>query len=332
MFQTEINVFLQSFETDLLTKIFFLITSLGFKEFFLAFVIIFMFGIDFKKGLVLTHVLIVTGLITELLKHFFSLPRPYHVDSNVKTLFDSSPNDSPFTSEGANSLFGLPSQNVIEYYRAKSNTLFGLPSGHTSTALTIWGSLIIFYKQFWVKIVSFVLILLIPLSRIYLGRHFLGDVLGGYFVGGILLYAFYLLYYKKRFRRFSSRSIKKSPKFFIHLIYFLFGPLLFFILFPEIHARLAGVLLGINFLLIYFTAKGFPIHYQKILKRILSSIIAITFFACLSFIIYMLLDFIIAETPFIKFVSSGLITAFGLWTTGKVCAGLKLIQIDHYSD
>jgi membrane-associated phospholipid phosphatase len=210
MFQTELIHYLQSFETDWLTKIFFIFTTLGFKEFFLAFVIIFMFGINFKKGMVLTHVIIVTGLITEMLKHFFSLPRPYHVDSNIKMLGKNIQNDSPFTNGGADSFFGLPASDVIDYYRNKTNTLFGLPSGHTSTSVTIWGSLFLLYKEYWIKTVCLILIIMIPLSRLYLGRHFLGDVLGGYIVGAVILLIFYLLYYKNRFRRFRSRSIKYS--------------------------------------------------------------------------------------------------------------------------
>ena len=332
MFQTELIHFLQSFETDWLTQIFFIFTTLGYKEFFLAFVIIFMFGINFKKGLVLTHVIIVTGLITEMLKHIFSLPRPYHVDSKVKMLGKNVINDSPFTNGSADSFFGLPASDVIDYYRNKTGTLFGLPSGHTSTAVTIWGSLFLLYKEYWIKTVCLILIIMIPLSRLYLGRHFLGDVLGGYIVGGLFLLVFYLLYYKNTFRRFRSRSIKYTSKFFVHLVYLLFTPLLFFVAFPEIHTRLSGALLGINFLLLYFTAKGFPKHYQRIIKRIFSSVVAIIFFSSLSFILYQLFNKFLPDTLLLKFVTSGFITAFGIWATLKLCTGLKLLKLDSFSD
>jgi membrane-associated phospholipid phosphatase len=162
MFQTEIIHFIQSFETDLLTKIFLFFTSLGYKEFFLGFVIIFIFGIDFKKGLVLTHVIIITGLITELLKQLFALPRPYHVDNNIKTLWTNDPNGSKFSNGGAESFFGLPADQVIQFYRNKVEIAFGLPSGHTSTATAIWGSLIILYKNIWIRSISVLMIIAIP--------------------------------------------------------------------------------------------------------------------------------------------------------------------------
>ena len=332
MFQTELIHFLQSFESDWLTKVFYFFTTLGFKEFFLVFVIVFMFGINFKKGLVLTHVIIVTGLITEMLKHIFSLPRPYHVDSKVKMLGKNVINDSPFTDGSADSFFGLPASDVIDYYKNKTGMLFGLPSGHTSTAVIIWGSIFLLYKKYWIKTTCLFLILLIPLSRLYLGRHFLGDVLGGYLVGGVLLLFFYLLYYKNGFRRLRSRSIRFSSKFFVHLVYLLFTPLLFFVAFPEIHTRLSGTLLGINFLLVYFTAKGFPKHYQSIIKRCLASIVAIIFFSSLSFILYQLFNVFLPDTLLLKFVTSGFITAFGIWTTVQLCSGLRLLKLDSFAD
>jgi hypothetical protein len=166
----------------------------------------------------------------------------------------------------------------------------------------------------------------------YLGRHFLGDVLAGYLVGGLLLLFFYQIYYKNRFRRFSSRSIKYSKKFFIHLIYLLFTPLIIFVLFPHTHTRLSGALLGINFLLVVFTAKGFPILYSKFGKRILSALIALIFFSAVSFILYYIFSIVLEETDLIKFVSSAFISGFGIWITTKVCAGLNLLHLDHYKD
>jgi membrane-associated phospholipid phosphatase len=290
-----------------------------------------MFGIDFKKGLVLTHVLIVTGLLTEMLKHIFLLPRPYNVDSNIKLLGKNIQNDSPFTNGGADNFFGLPAADVIEYYRNKTGTLFGLPSGHTSTAVTLWGSIILFYNQYAIKIICLILIVMIPFSRMYLGVHFLGDILAGYLVGGILLLVFYFIYYKNRFRRFSSRSIKYSSKFFIHLVYLLFAPLIYFVTFPEIHTRLSGTLLGINFLLLFFTVKGFPILHKSLVKRILSSIIALIFFVFVSFILYQLFTVLISDSQLIQFTTSGFITAFGFWASLKICVGLNLLKIDpHY--
>lgn len=56
---------------------------------------------------------------------------------------------------------------------------YAFPSGHTLTAVTVWGYLAVRIQSraFWVW--TFVAVGMIALSRLVLGYHFLGDVLGG---------------------------------------------------------------------------------------------------------------------------------------------------------
>ena len=197
MFQTEIVHFVQSFESPILTDIMLFITSLGYTEFFLVFILTVMFGINFKKGFLLLHILIITGIFTEFLKGLFALPRPSDVDSGVLLPGNDYPNSSPFANMGATGFFNLLPDNVVRYYRGLEGTSYGLPSGHTSTAAALWGSIYIIFQKNWVKIISIALIILIPLSRIYLGRHFLADVLAGYIVGFTILALFYFIAFKK---------------------------------------------------------------------------------------------------------------------------------------
>jgi len=63
----------------------------------------------------------------------------------------------------------------------------GLPSGHAQAAVILWGSIALRWRQPWVRIACGVMIVLICLSRIYLGVHFPTDVLGGAIVGVTLL-------------------------------------------------------------------------------------------------------------------------------------------------
>lgn len=67
---------------------------------------------------------------------------------------------------------------------------FGLPSGHAQNAASVWGWMAVEVKQRWFTIVMLILIFLIGISRLVLGVHFLGDVLLGWLVGGLLVWAF----------------------------------------------------------------------------------------------------------------------------------------------
>jgi membrane-associated phospholipid phosphatase len=63
----------------------------------------------------------------------------------------------------------------------------GFPSGHTQSAVVIWGYLASHFRKTWFWVVAGSLIVLIPLSRVYLGVHFPTDLLGGYLLGAALL-------------------------------------------------------------------------------------------------------------------------------------------------
>src|SRR5204862_5520768 len=74
---------------------------------------------------------------------------------------------------------------------------FSFPSGHAMMSLCLFGTFIWLGMKYiksgpartaWTTLMV-LLILLIGLSRIYLGAHFLSDVLAGYIAGGIWLVA-----------------------------------------------------------------------------------------------------------------------------------------------
>lgn len=131
---------------------------LGTEEFFLI-VFPFLFwcidpGMGFRTGLLL---LFSTGINTPL-KLIFHQPRPYWIDTRVRA----------FASESS----------------------FGLPSGHSQNAVAIWGFFSLATPRSWLKILLYLTIFLIGLSRIFLGVHFLSDVLVGWLLGALILIAF----------------------------------------------------------------------------------------------------------------------------------------------
>ena len=67
---------------------------------------------------------------------------------------------------------------------------FGIPSGHAQNSVVIWGLLAYVSKRRWVWLVAALLAFAIGISRIYLGVHFPSDVLAGWLVGALVLWAF----------------------------------------------------------------------------------------------------------------------------------------------
>ncbi|MDD2695000.1 MAG: phosphatase PAP2 family protein [Anaerolineales bacterium] len=94
--------------------------------------------------------------LNQTLKLAFHTPRPYWVSTQVKAL--------------------------------STETSFGLPSGHAQDSLVMWGTIAGGIRKRWVSVAIVTLVFLIGFSRVYLGVHFASDVLGGWFVGGVLLW------------------------------------------------------------------------------------------------------------------------------------------------
>ena len=112
------------------------------------------------------------------------------LNSVVKSLFMA---DRPFQYEGKEYL-----RVLNEAKDGATGTSF--PSGHSQSAGSLYTSLIILFKNKWIRIISAVLLVLVPISRLYLGVHFPGDVVVGLLLGvGIaFLGSFLINYFKKK--------------------------------------------------------------------------------------------------------------------------------------
>lgn len=134
------------------------VTALGYEEFFVLLLPTVYWCFDQMVGLRVGIMLLTTTTFNTFCKFLFHNPRPYWISDRVEA----------YTHE----------------------TSFGIPSGHAQTAASVWGWLAVEVKKRWFSIIAVVLIFLIGVSRLYLGVHFLSDVLFGWLLGGLLVWAF----------------------------------------------------------------------------------------------------------------------------------------------
>jgi len=132
---------------------------LGNEEFFLLILPLIYWSIDSALGLRVGFILVTSNLFNYVGKLIFAGPRPYWVSSHVRALW-------------------------------ATETSFGVPSGHSQLAVSVWGMFAAYSRKTWAWVVSILIIFLIGFSRMFLGVHFPHDVLFGWLLGSVILWAF----------------------------------------------------------------------------------------------------------------------------------------------
>jgi membrane-associated phospholipid phosphatase len=135
------------------------ISELGREEFYLAILPLIYWCLNKRLGSSLAYVFLFSNAFNALFKHTFRAPRPFWIDDKV----------------------GLASE--ISY---------GVPSGHTQAASTLYIFLAAWLKRSWVWIPALVMVILMGLSRIFLGVHFVHDVVVGLLIALLVLLGYYL--------------------------------------------------------------------------------------------------------------------------------------------
>lgn len=130
-------------------------TMMGQSKFYFALLPLIFWCGSRELGANLTLLLIASSYFNNLFKGIFGEPRPYWLDASLQR---SSPSDS-----------------------------FGFPSGHAQAVATMWGYVAFRLQRRWVWAASLLMIVMVSLSRVYLGKHFVTDVLAGALVGVVLI-------------------------------------------------------------------------------------------------------------------------------------------------
>lgn len=85
-----------------------------------------------------------------------------------------------------------------QYYKGGQ---YGFISSHAANFASITTFFILYMREVKLKWMFFIPMILVGFSRIYLGVHYLSDILVGYLYGGILAYIFFKLVFYKLTRK-----------------------------------------------------------------------------------------------------------------------------------
>ena len=132
-----------------------LFTLLGDEVFLLLFLPLVYWCLDRRLGSRLTVLVLLSAYLNVVAKALAGQPRPIELAPDIALIHEA--------------------------------TYGGFPSGHTQNSVVLWGYLGARVRQRWLWIVVALMLVLIPLSRVYLGVHFPTDLLGGYAIGAVLL-------------------------------------------------------------------------------------------------------------------------------------------------
>ena len=92
---------------------------------------------------------------------------------------------------------------VSNWYPGADAPNYSTPSGHSQFSASLYGWFSVRVRRWWMTLIAVVLTGLVGISRIYLGVHYLGDVLLGWGIGIITVIAF--VYLENPTRQFFSR-------------------------------------------------------------------------------------------------------------------------------
>ena len=156
-FGQEINEALQNFLPEWLIAIFQGITFLGDPIVYIVILAIGFWIYKKKEAIIAMYVLLTSVFLNFFLKTLIQKPRP------------------------------------TESIRIIEEEGYSTPSGHAQNSTAVYGWIMLYFKKIWLYIVTPILVLLICLSRVVLGVHYIGDVIIGFLVGAVILVALYFI-------------------------------------------------------------------------------------------------------------------------------------------
>ena len=164
----EILRWLESIRTPFLDSFFSAVTHLGEETIVIVLGILLFWCINKREGYYLLGIGLIGTVVNQFLKLLCRIPRPWVQDES-------------FT--------------IVESARAEA-TGYSFPSGHTQTAVGLFGGIARWNKNLWLRIGCIVIAAVVALSRMYLGVHTPADVGVSLALGTVMVLALYPLFEK----------------------------------------------------------------------------------------------------------------------------------------
>ncbi|MBK9052943.1 MAG: phosphatase PAP2 family protein [Chloroflexi bacterium] len=163
------------------------ISQLGRFEFYLAVTPLIYWCINKQMGKHLIFLLAFSDIINSITKQALHQPRPYWLDAGL----------------------GLDEESS-----------YGIPSGHAQGASLMYLFLGLWLRRSWVWVLCLTMVVLMALSRVYLGVHFVHDVVGGFLIAVLVLVG-YAVWQRDFYDRFRNRILGQRVMFILVVIFLL---------------------------------------------------------------------------------------------------------------
>ena len=194
---------LQSLSTPFWDRFFIGVTMLGEEYFYILVLGFFYWCINKEEVRYLVMVITFSSVVNGALKEIVNSPRPFMVE-DVRAL------------------------------RTETAHGFSFPSGHVQIVASFYGALAQRYKKVWLWLIAALMVILVGLSRVYLGVHWPRDVFGG------IIFAALSILVMASLARYEKRNGVSWPYF----ILFALVVLSMFILKSETYIKATGAFLG----------------------------------------------------------------------------------------
>jgi undecaprenyl-diphosphatase len=237
---------IQQFRSPILDSLFIVLNFFDTFSFFLILIPALWFSKGWKIGMRFYSILFLQSLIVDALKKTLILPRPFHLD---------------------------PSLGIIKV------SGYGFPSGAAASAMLFSALLITYWKNplKWAILIPY--FTLLSLSRMYLGVHFLEDIIAGWGIG-IFSWSIFVYILPKIEVWFTKKTL---PTCFLLSLLF---PLLTMAVFPSSSTNISIIAIGLSIGIFANLILRTPYTPPKTFKNaILNGAIGVLLIGILSFIL-----------------------------------------------